>query len=175
MSLFSEKGFHETSVEEIAELADVARATAFNYFPKKSDFIQEWGSRRRVLVEAIIDGEKLEAHGLLVLLTRYVHELASSHSEHRDLTRRIFDAWVQSGGPMRDDPYLADLLGSHVRKAQERGEVRSNIDPDVVGHLCRDAYFGVLFHWLRGPVEPFDLEQRLQASIEVILIGVLSS
>lgn len=39
MALFVEKGFDSTTMEDIAELADVARATVFNHFPRKSAFL----------------------------------------------------------------------------------------------------------------------------------------
>jgi AcrR family transcriptional regulator len=37
--LFSERGFEEVSVTEIARAADVSQATVFNYFPTKQDLI----------------------------------------------------------------------------------------------------------------------------------------
>jgi AcrR family transcriptional regulator len=37
--LFSERGFEEVSVTEIARAADVSQATVFNYFPTKEDLI----------------------------------------------------------------------------------------------------------------------------------------
>ena len=39
MRLFAERGFHETTVADIAEAADVARATFFSYFPTKDDVV----------------------------------------------------------------------------------------------------------------------------------------
>jgi AcrR family transcriptional regulator len=39
MDLFTEKGFHATTVDEIAERADVAKGTVFNYFPHKATFL----------------------------------------------------------------------------------------------------------------------------------------
>ncbi len=44
--LFKAKGFEATTVEEIAEAADVAKGTVFNYFPQKTAFLvaayREW-------------------------------------------------------------------------------------------------------------------------------------
>lgn len=39
LSLFEEKGFDHVSVAEIAEAADVSKATVFNYFPTKEDLV----------------------------------------------------------------------------------------------------------------------------------------
>ncbi|MBC3842329.1 helix-turn-helix transcriptional regulator [Streptacidiphilus sp. 4-A2] len=47
MELFTEKGYEHTSVDEIAEAADVARGTFFNHYQRKEDLITAWEGRRR--------------------------------------------------------------------------------------------------------------------------------
>src|SRR5919198_1960081 len=37
--LFSERGFENVSVAEIARVAEVSQATVFNYFPSKEDLV----------------------------------------------------------------------------------------------------------------------------------------
>jgi AcrR family transcriptional regulator len=39
MRLFAEQGFAGTTMEQIAEAADVSRATVFTYFPSKEDIV----------------------------------------------------------------------------------------------------------------------------------------
>jgi AcrR family transcriptional regulator len=39
IQLFSEKGFHRTTTRDIAELADVAEGTLYNYFANKDDLL----------------------------------------------------------------------------------------------------------------------------------------
>jgi len=41
MRLFAEQGFAGTTIDQIAEAADVSRATVFTYFPAKEDIV--WG------------------------------------------------------------------------------------------------------------------------------------
>lgn len=50
LELFTQQGYDQTTVEEIAERADVARGTFFNHFQRKEDIIGEWSERRRVLL-----------------------------------------------------------------------------------------------------------------------------
>ncbi|CAP54256.1 putative transcriptional regulator, TetR family [Gluconacetobacter diazotrophicus PA1 5] len=42
MSLLSTKGFEETTVDEIAQTAGIARRTLFRYFPTKADIVTAW-------------------------------------------------------------------------------------------------------------------------------------
>src|SRR5690606_42138107 len=39
LDLFEERGFESVSVAEIAEAAEVSKATVFNYFPAKEDLV----------------------------------------------------------------------------------------------------------------------------------------
>jgi TetR/AcrR family transcriptional regulator, cholesterol catabolism regulator len=40
LELFREKGYEAATVEEIAERADVAKGTFFNYFPRKDTLLE---------------------------------------------------------------------------------------------------------------------------------------
>lgn len=173
--LFGQKGFAETSVEEIAGLADVSRATAFNHFARKGDYIQEWGARRRTHTENVVQAEALHESGFPALLERYLCELAESHASQRELTERVLGGWLQSGGFITDDPYLAEMLTIHVIEAQKRGEISKDHDPEMIGFMCRDLYFGVIFNWLRGPVEPFDLLERMRIAVRMLIHGIVQS
>jgi len=47
LELFAANGFGETTIDQIAERADVARQTVLNHFPRKTDFARAWGQERR--------------------------------------------------------------------------------------------------------------------------------
>jgi AcrR family transcriptional regulator len=44
--LFAEKGFENTSVEDVTEQVDIAQSTFFNYFPRKEDILIEIFQRK---------------------------------------------------------------------------------------------------------------------------------
>src|SRR6516225_10369303 len=43
LDLFAQKGFAETTVEDITEAADVGKGTFFNYFPSKDHILLAFG------------------------------------------------------------------------------------------------------------------------------------
>ena len=43
LELFAQKGFAETTVEDITEAADVGKGTFFNYFPSKDHILLAFG------------------------------------------------------------------------------------------------------------------------------------
>lgn len=74
LRLFLEKGFEATTIEEIAEAADIAPSTFFNYFPTKEDVVLQ-DDLDPVLLEAI----HVEPAGLgpIAMLRNAIHHVFS--------------------------------------------------------------------------------------------------
>src|SRR5258708_9880493 len=49
VELFKTRGYHQTTIDEIAEKAEVSRRTLFNYFPTKEALLLPWA-------QEILDG-----------------------------------------------------------------------------------------------------------------------
>src|SRR5580693_10353529 len=58
MDLFAQRGFLETTVEDITEAADVGKGTFFNYFPTKEHVLATFGSERLAALERALDRAK---------------------------------------------------------------------------------------------------------------------
>ena len=58
LELFAERGFLETTVEDITEAADVGKGTFFNYFPTKEHILAEFGGERTAAVERALEKAK---------------------------------------------------------------------------------------------------------------------
>src|ERR1700731_1009472 len=55
LELFAQKGFSETTVEDITEAADVGKGTFFNYFPSKDHILLAFGEMQLSKLEAAIE------------------------------------------------------------------------------------------------------------------------
>src|SRR3712207_9535815 len=64
MQLFAERGYHATTITDIAEAADVSRATFFSYFASKEDVV--FGDAPLAL-EALTDALAERAPGVTTL------------------------------------------------------------------------------------------------------------
>lgn len=175
IQLFLEKGYEATTMDEIAERADTARATAYNHFPRKSLLLAEWMHRRRSEVDQDIDLEGLRNEPVATLLRRYLDDLARINVDQRELTRRLLPAWTRVGGPFEDEPVLANVLTRYIEIGQARGEIRMDCDAHRAGHLIRSAYLGTLYLWLRDDRHSFDLASAFRESIDIILRGLLAA
>ena len=98
LRLFLEKGFEATTIEEIAEAADIAPSTFFNYFPTKEDVVLQ-DDLDPVLLEAI----HMEPTGLgpIAVLRKAIHHVFShlTPEQHTIFQRRL--ALLASNPPLR--------------------------------------------------------------------------
>src|SRR6202521_3700357 len=54
LDLFAQKGFAETTVEDITEAADVGKGTFFNYFPSKDHILLAFGEMQLRKLESAV-------------------------------------------------------------------------------------------------------------------------
>lgn len=68
--LFVERGFDKVSVADIAQEADVARKTVFNYFPRKEDLVFDREEEARALVREALAGQRAPVAAFQALMRR---------------------------------------------------------------------------------------------------------
>ncbi|MEV5377554.1 MULTISPECIES: TetR/AcrR family transcriptional regulator [Streptomyces] len=176
LKLFTEKGYEQTSVDEIAEAADVARGTFFNHFQRKEDLISAWGEQRRARLRDGLSASGIEQQdSLRAALERCMRILADINEEERDVTRSMLMAWVKAGRPMQEAPYAGEIFAEVVDAALERGELPADINAYRVGCLLRDIYLGTLYRWSQAEERDAHLElsTELHAACGIILDGIL--
>ncbi len=141
--LFREKGYDETTVEEITEQADVAKGTFFNYFPSKEALLGELAVWQVEQLRAALDvsrGAPESPVARIKLLMRLVHEQVTDDVH---LVRRAFATRLSTPPPPphRAKHQLFGLLSDLVREAQACGEIRSDVEADLVSDLLHMSYF----------------------------------
>lgn len=152
--LFVSRGFDETSFDDIARAAGVARQTAFNHFPRKDDFVTAWVAERRAAMQSAMaaydagpSARRASAAARLLVIMRV---MADDYEQRRDEGRVFIAAWVRSGGPIVEEPVAAHLFAGVVRDGQRDGEFVDDIDPKTAGDVIRAVYLDVLWRWA-GP------------------------
>src|SRR5712692_8702350 len=70
LKLFAERGFFETTVEDITEAADVGKGTFFNYFPSKEHLLDAFGEIQRGKIEAALLGARAGGTPFRILFER---------------------------------------------------------------------------------------------------------
>ncbi|MGW2396087.1 TetR/AcrR family transcriptional regulator [Kitasatospora sp. NPDC001664] len=175
LRLFAEQGYDGTSIDDIAEDADVARATFFNHFQRKEDLISEWGRHRQAelaaSLEELPDEEQLGAVGRL---THCMTVLGRINEGERAITVAMLTAWVRAGRPLTERPYLAEIFTRIVETGTDRGELATLLPAHQVGDLLHDLYLGTLLRWVQdpAPAEEGLLTLRLRGVLTTLLDGL---
>ncbi|MFI1180978.1 TetR/AcrR family transcriptional regulator [Streptomyces sp. NPDC020799] len=175
LTLFAEQGYEHTSIDEIAELADVARGTFFNYFHRKEDLIGEWGRERRALLRERLDASAPTGghEGTEAQLRRCMTALADINEEERATTIAMLMAWVKAGRPLLEEPYACEVFTEIIEAGVAHGELGPGISPPQVGNFVRDAYQGVLYRWAHAGGTGVSLHAELESVLQILLHGIV--
>jgi AcrR family transcriptional regulator len=162
LELFEAQGFDATTIDQIADRADVARQTVLNHYPAKKDFVAAWGERRRHELAAL-EGEPAESarDGL----HRVMSALAEINVREERLTRQLREQRIV---PQPIPHAMFQIL----REGRERGEIAGWVDPQVAAEIVAAVYFDTLSRWLIDEEPGFDLRQQLNSRVDLLLDGL---
>jgi AcrR family transcriptional regulator len=155
--LFSERGFEEVSVAEIAEAAEVSTATVFNYFPTKEDLVY---SRLEAFQEQMLAAIRDRAPGETVIAAfgKFILEprgllVATDEESARQLTAVTRMIAASPALMAREQQIMADYTDALAELiAEETGAGPADPRPYVVAN----ALIGVhrsLIAYVRRRVE----------------------
>jgi len=173
--LFRERGFEDTTVDEITERADVARGTFFNYFPKKEAVLAYLSEQRLEDAEAgaseILAGPQSAREKLIAIYagaaSAYEAEKELSQFVLPELLRRAFTPVEEIG--RRWDDFIVQVV-EHGRKS---GELRAEIDPQRAVAVLTSAYYALLFMWVHCPEQAgLNLQEELRARLAMVFDGL---
>ena len=155
LQLFAERGYLETTVEDITEAADVGKGTFFNYFPTKEHVLAQYGEERVEQVSRALARAKTGTESVLSVLKALAIDLAGQSSVSPELLRSIFAAHL-SCAPVRAElqkriRHARDLMSEIFAIGQERGEIRRDLPPKEVGRLAQLILMGVTIAWAVNP------------------------
>jgi TetR/AcrR family transcriptional regulator, cholesterol catabolism regulator len=169
-----ERGFDQATMDEIAARADVARATVFNHFPVKEQFLSAYLERRRVLVRELLQREADEGVDAARRLYDAMELLARLNEGRVDEVRTLLFAWRRTGGSPSSEPDTGRVLGQVIESGQKAGQLRTDSDPYAIGALLLDAYIGVLLRWIPdvGDEPRFPLDEALREVCDVVIEGL---
>lgn len=123
--LFGKKGYEETSIAEIAEIADTGVGTVYGYFASKADILQAvLVEHSRIAIgryEAAVNERTPHMERIIAALAAYAGYL----EENRTLLRAAFNSDVLKNGYRElDRGWLIDAFEGLVRGGIAAGEVR---------------------------------------------------
>jgi AcrR family transcriptional regulator len=171
--LIAEQGLAQTTVDQIAERADIAQATFFNYFSTKAKLVD-------ALVERLVDQWTHvvdQAHGTdssaLVKIEALFEVSARFTEEQHRVLRDVIAETVRSPslGPRRSLGRMRDVFATDLAAAQERGEVRTDRTADSLADAVLGLYMSVMLFWSADAGYPVADRLRSSATLVAELIS----
>jgi TetR/AcrR family transcriptional regulator len=182
--LFSADGYAETSTASIAKSAGVTEKTLFKHFPSKSDLLRRilFPLLLKVFMPIQIGMVKKIADTDYASFTDFYRALAANRwREAKQLGPRLRLVVVRIlqdetlRGQMREF-FLCEgwpILAGQVRKFQEKGELRRDIDAQVLARAILTSIMAPAFH--RGVLDPTDssdVTADLDVHTELLMHGI---
>ncbi len=158
LRLFAERGFAETTVEDITEAADVGKGTFFNYFPSKEHI---FAVHARTQVERLHE-ILARAKGSARPIERFLDELTSLGEKPGISTPAMFRGLFATIllnesilGPLTDgieqgQKSLAELM----LLGQQRGEIRQDLTASELALEVHRTLIGAMLLWTLAPSKP---------------------
>lgn len=155
LALFAERGFLETTVEDITEAADVGKGTFFNYFPTKEHILAEFGGQRTAAVERTLQQARVTKGPVLDVFRELVGDAVGQADKSPALLRAIFAAHA-SCTSVRAELVKRSHVGRRILAqifllAQERGEIRRDIPAMDLARMTQRIFMGVTMSWAIKP------------------------
>ncbi|MGD0428128.1 MAG: TetR family transcriptional regulator [Candidatus Acidiferrales bacterium] len=155
LALFAERGFLETTVEDITEAADVGKGTFFNYFPTKEHILAEFGGQRTAAVERTLQQARATKGPVLDVFRQLVGDAVGQADKSAALLRAIFAAHA-SCTSVREELVKRVHIGRRILAqifllAQQRGEIRRDISAMDLARMTQRIFMGVTMSWAIKP------------------------
>jgi len=175
--LFKTKGYEATSTREIAEAADIAAGTLFNYFPEKRSLLIHLMQHQ--IDEAVDQAfETLADASLEKQLQHVFFAITECYARERRLSRVFVKELLFTHGSQRADTAawtfeLVRRIAGLIREAQRRGELERAIDAlDAAQQVFSVHYFGMVT-WLGGTIPSRAAqEEQFRTALRLLFRGV---
>jgi AcrR family transcriptional regulator len=176
MDLFNRQGFDQTTVEQIAEEADVAKGTIYNHFPVKEAIIGEYIKRdvEKRKPEVIRELQELpDTRSRLAATFRKSLEWAEVGIK-KDLFRKFYAYRMQTFERTVRDRSLKSgfhlALEYIISLGKENGEIRKDIPTEVLAMQLESLHNITLVRWLIIP-EKYPVNESIDWNIDLFLNG----
>ena len=176
MKLFYQQGFDSTTLEQIAEEADIARKTLYNHFPIKEDIIVEHLNRfvwKRVPeIEQLIQAHPDTRSRMVAVLNRLIEwtkqlmtkDLFRIYISY--LTKKMLTA---SHGEIHRSG-AQGFIGKIIKLGQESGEIRRDLSIEILVSQADNIRISMGMRYLMDP-EKFMAQDFILQSVDLFLNG----
>ena len=174
LRLFAEKGFAETTVEDITEAADVGKGTFFNYFPSKDHILLAFSDMQLGKLEELVAHFRNSNQSLREFIQELTQRMTEEPLRNPGMIRALLLGYLSSSAVrevMTEKQEHALALHTRIIEiGQSRGELRKDIPAIEIAHVFRQTIFGTLLMW--SVTGDTTLRDRIRTALHMVWSGI---
>ncbi len=174
MKLFKKQGYDATTMEQIAEEADIARGTLYNYFPAKEAIISEYIQRSFSTQnsERILELQKIpDTRSRMIII---FSELIKGVQSQKEIFEKYLVYRMQTMVSFHQDEKVKSgfyLLATEIiRLGQKNAEIRDDLSPDILEDLFEFAFIEAVKQFYMEP-EKFNAREVIEQCVDLFING----
>jgi AcrR family transcriptional regulator len=174
LQLFAEKGFAESTVEDITNAADVGKGTFFNYFPSKDHILLAFGEMQLGKLQEAVNTARSKNEPMPEFLRGLGVRMTQEPERNPAIIRALLQGYLSTTrvreAMMDMQERVLALHTQMIQLGQDRGEIRSDLPAAELAQVFRQTIFGTLLIWsLYGDAS---LHSRIETAFDVLWSGL---
>ena len=179
--VFSRKGYHRATVDEIIALADTGKGTVYNYFRNKEQLFYTLITERSAPFETILTGIVASSNLPLQKLENIIKAFLEFYKENADLWRVVMyevrglgvEGYTNFTVEQRDKyqdwfSHTIGMMKKVLLEGKEQGVIRDSCDANRVSH----GLFSVIVTWVFRNFVSDDIGETAHNITELVLYGM---
>jgi len=179
-TLFAQKGYHQTSIEEIADLAEVSTGAVYIYFKNKEDLLitlmQEIGHQLRKLLADEFKRTGFSLDRFKNISFAFIRNFCGSHPEWIAIFFRESVGQSSEVEEQRRQLFINltdDIKEAFVQICREQGiDHVDDYIPEMVALCILGIYERIACHYFLWQEQPEDIDTIAQRSVSFMLGGI---
>ena len=176
LRVFAEKGYHEATMEEVADKLGVSEGAIYLYFKSKRELFKATGQSDRQRGEQIIRSLYRNADPV----GSYVDSLTSLHEEYVLMSGLIFDLFAEASRDVSFRKIIREgfdgsrkILQEFLRELGKRGMIGTDADVHFISMGLLALSYGYIISRVLG-VEKEEAKRAWAEAIRAMLNGTLT-
>ncbi|MFN8447490.1 MAG: TetR/AcrR family transcriptional regulator [Anaerolineae bacterium] len=174
LNIFSNKGYHDTRMDEIVEASDTSKGAIYFYFPNKERlFLALVDQFADLLERRVVEAVEREGQGILRVRAA-LQACLETFGRYRRPAKILLVQAVGLGSTFEKKrldvtDHFASLIRKYLDEAIAVGDI-APVDTEVVSYAWMGAIYGIVIRWVYTG-EP-DSERILSALLPLLLKSV---
>ena len=168
IKVFSKKGYHGSTMDEIAKEVGVSKATLYTYFKSKEDILKViWISSNQTLIEL---QKSFEGRDYLEVLEEVYKMMAESEGLSLSFEMTALSSYNENIKKLNKDAYNEKLGGlkTFLEDQQNKGKIRDDLDASILAQILTGLYTDAATQLLVG-ISKSKVYETWKKSVDAIL------